>query len=365
MPGPNNAAEQSMEEILASIRKIIAEEPIGTRPETASQGRSNANPSLPIGAAASPPPQRAGVSGAISIDDVLDQADGASAEAKAGPSGGASAANGAANRRWSFANPFGGAPPAKAPSPGNAMVASETTRNGSREEVKPFFPPMERTPGPAGGPDLGGVAPDQAAKPAAAPDDPAPPEADPVLVEAREKVARHLGKPVTEAERPAPLGLRSIRDAASLESKAQEPAKRPAAEGLVARTAAAGAQANAETAGPYAPAGRTASSRAPSETASVPAASVPAASRATERQSDGKAASHGQNAEGPQQGRAASGAGTPTAADPVRTLEATIAEMLRPVLREWLDANLPRMVQQVLREEMSKSPLPGKDGSGA
>jgi cell pole-organizing protein PopZ len=42
----------------------------------------------------------------------------------------------------------------------------------------------------------------------------------------------------------------------------------------------------------------------------------------------------------------------------------TVAELLRPMLREWLDANLPRIVQQVLREELGKSPLPGKDGSG-
>lgn len=350
MPGPDNASEQSMEEILASIRKIIAEEPIGTRSETASQGRGHANPSLPTNAPASPSAQRAGTSGAISIDDVLDLTDGASAEANARPAGSinsAPAANGAAHRRWSFANPFGGAQPSKA-----AETAPERSRNGVREEAKAASPVAERTPGAAGGPDLGDVVPDQAEKPAAAHNGPTPPEADPVLVEAREKVARHLGKPVTEAERPAPLGLRSIRDPASLESKPQEPARKPAPDGLVARTAAV-PQFDKEANGGRA----TAVASQSRHTAAAPASA--------ERQSDGKAAGAGQAIGESQQGGGGSGSGTPESAHGARTLEATIAEMLRPVLREWLDANLPRMVQQVLREEMSKSPLPGKDGSGA
>ena len=37
-----------------------------------------------------------------------------------------------------------------------------------------------------------------------------------------------------------------------------------------------------------------------------------------------------------------------------RSLEDTIATMLRPLLREWLDANLPRMVEKALREELGQ-----------
>jgi cell pole-organizing protein PopZ len=51
-------------------------------------------------------------------------------------------------------------------------------------------------------------------------------------------------------------------------------------------------------------------------------------------------------------------------AERARAFEDAVAEMLRPMLRDWLDANLPRLVQQALREEMSKSSLPGKDNTG-
>ncbi len=39
----------------------------------------------------------------------------------------------------------------------------------------------------------------------------------------------------------------------------------------------------------------------------------------------------------------------------VRTLEDTVAEMLRPLLREWLENNMPRIVESALRLEMADS----------
>lgn len=42
---------------------------------------------------------------------------------------------------------------------------------------------------------------------------------------------------------------------------------------------------------------------------------------------------------------------------PVRSLEDTVAEMLRPMLREWLDSNMPHIVEKCLREEMGKPVL--------
>ena len=39
---------------------------------------------------------------------------------------------------------------------------------------------------------------------------------------------------------------------------------------------------------------------------------------------------------------------------PAKSFEETIAAMLRPLLREWLDANMPRMVDKALRQELSE-----------
>jgi cell pole-organizing protein PopZ len=41
--------------------------------------------------------------------------------------------------------------------------------------------------------------------------------------------------------------------------------------------------------------------------------------------------------------------------DGVRTLEDTVAELLRPMLRQWLDANMPRIVEKALRVELAES----------
>jgi hypothetical protein len=44
-----------------------------------------------------------------------------------------------------------------------------------------------------------------------------------------------------------------------------------------------------------------------------------------------------------------------------RSLEDTVAEMLRPMLREWLDANMPRIVEKALRVELAaNAQRPGK-----
>ena len=42
-------------------------------------------------------------------------------------------------------------------------------------------------------------------------------------------------------------------------------------------------------------------------------------------------------------------------AQPIRTMEDTVAELLRPMLRQWLDANMPRIVEKALRVELAES----------
>jgi len=37
-----------------------------------------------------------------------------------------------------------------------------------------------------------------------------------------------------------------------------------------------------------------------------------------------------------------------------RTIEELVREMLRPLLKEWLDGNLPRLVERVVREEVDR-----------
>jgi cell pole-organizing protein PopZ len=47
----------------------------------------------------------------------------------------------------------------------------------------------------------------------------------------------------------------------------------------------------------------------------------------------------------------------------VRTLDDTIIELLRPMIRQWLDDNMPRMVEKALRIELAAS-LQAKGVSG-
>lgn len=42
-------------------------------------------------------------------------------------------------------------------------------------------------------------------------------------------------------------------------------------------------------------------------------------------------------------------------AESIRTLEDTVAELLRPMLRQWLDANMPRIVEKALKVELAES----------
>ena len=53
----------------------------------------------------------------------------------------------------------------------------------------------------------------------------------------------------------------------------------------------------------------------------------------------------------------------PTAAPAggVRTLEDTVVDLLRPMIRQWLDDNMPRMVEKALRVELAQSVKPKGD----
>ena len=42
----------------------------------------------------------------------------------------------------------------------------------------------------------------------------------------------------------------------------------------------------------------------------------------------------------------------------VQTLEDTVARLLRPMLRQWLDDNMPRIVEKAFREEWASQAAP-------
>jgi cell pole-organizing protein PopZ len=380
MSRPEKAVEPSMEEILASIRKIISEEPIGTRPgpsdgEAPKDALGRYEPGADPALSSSPfshDPYKLQESDAVGIDDVVKLAQGTTSDSTAGDKG------------RSFAKPAS-AEPRVSPQASNGVATGNATPThaGLSEGAKPVLPASQRDHNGAGSAsEIAGAAPRQSDDAAKAPRPSM--DADAALSDARAKIERHLGTPKTDNIDRAPLpGLKSIRDA---EFRGAKPRTEPdttgkaGADGLMARVAAASARpetvptnetaepAKAETsvasngaikasADVKGPAQKPAESPAPAKP-DVSKARVPdaAASPANTAKGQGVASAVGQ---------AAANGTTAPAGERARAFEDAVAEMLRPMLRDWLDANLPRLVQQALREEMGKSSLPGKDNTGS
>jgi cell pole-organizing protein PopZ len=327
----NKPVEPSMEEILASIRKIIAEEPIGTRPDPVNPALK-ASPRSDASQKLSPLPE------ALAIDDVLDMAGGA------GSSPGASARNGAASKStdagWNLGKPVGATVSTATPQTSHATEAKAAGNGAAHsEEVKPAVAQRSDT--------FGTTVPGRAAERETAVERPAAPRVDVALSEAQKKVERHLGSLPDVAERPAPLGLRSVR----------EPNRdaKPAAGSLMGRVAAA-----------HVPTESVADIQTKAHTANGAAGASAVAASATAKQAEATAAAKTESvATGATAAKAAAAAAAPATAaktEPAKpaagsaktSLEEAVAEMLRPMLSTWLDTNLPRIVQEVVREEMAK-----------
>ena len=353
----NKPVEPSMEEILASIRKIIAEEPIGTRPDPVNQA-PKASARTETAQKLGPAPE------ALAIDDVLDMAGGA------GLSTGGVERNGAVSKGtdggWSLGKPAGAAAASGAaarqashamkPLAANGVAGNlESARSPARgEEIKPAAPDRSDT--------FGATIPGRAAETDASGDRSAAVRQDVALSEARQKVERHLGTLPDVAERPAPLGLRSIREPVRPDTT------KSAAGGLVARVAATQAPAEPVAVDTQAALG----DKGRAVSGSVGAAATVANPPAKQAVSTPAAKTEHVEARGAE-ARTAAVAATPAAAaakaeaakaaagNPKPSLEEAVAEMLRPMLSTWLDTNLPRIVQDVVREQMAKAPLPGTD----
>jgi cell pole-organizing protein PopZ len=326
----NKPVEPSMEEILASIRKIIAEEPIGTRPDPVHQQAGKAAPRSDGG------PKRSPMLEALAIDDVVDMA------------GGAGQSPGAGGRSASTNGAHGGASgqdKRAAPQSTQPVEATVTTGNGAAraEEAKPAAD--------ARSPDaLGATVPGRKAELDTPPERPAAQSVDAVLSEAQKKVDRHFGSLPEPAERPAPLGLRSIRDplrdvkaaAGSLTSRVAA-ATQAAAEPVVDKVRVGNGAAGAATTVAGAPA-----KQAETTAAKTDATAAKATAQTTAATPTPVSAAQSESTK-------------PAAGQSKASLEEAVAEMLRPMLNTWLEANLPRIVEQVVREHVAKTPLPGKD----
>ena len=51
------------------------------------------------------------------------------------------------------------------------------------------------------------------------------------------------------------------------------------------------------------------------------------------------------------------------ASEPARTLEDSVADMLRPMLQRWVDDNMPRIIEKALRVEVARAAKPGPSSS--
>ncbi len=381
--------EPSMEEILASIRKIIAEEPIGSRAGPESQDAdADGEPPLPAG----DPGHRAdGPTLSIpsrseddsegppySVEDALaDLMD--DPQRRSGRAAGKDEFSKPQSRpgsdedsrpSWLFgrqSSPPGGAPQ----SPAGASTGADRGQGGGLlGQLGSLRESPERAAAEGG---ISGTRPTSGPKP----------------LEIGSIFDRHR-----EAGRPAPA------DFPTLPQVPSHDVPRPAAPRVPAREGSPASARADEGSAPVPPA---ASPAAPRSAAPMPMARSPepAADRAPGHKPEerlrpapsepaarqDKAAplvdtNHGQQRERPteavrtavQSVGAASGNEKPVASpapqpstEPplARTLEDTVADLLRPMLREWLDANMPRIVEKALRVELAASAKrPGTDGSG-
>lgn len=446
MSKADKAGEPSMDEILASIRKIIAEEPVGAR--------KAALPAQP--AVATTSASRTDAAPKVTLDDVLGLADGAP-RAQAATGGDAKPPSDVPS--WLF------------PSPARAAPAPEKPA-AVREPSKPFFP----APGPSGAAtthgaegDLGAIVPRRAeeagdlrsgaaterrpqsgqsgrvpewlARPGAvggqAMSQPLPPPAEPTRVTQRDTLASAAATPVS----PEPAlargndlsGFAETVRSASMPTMATDPVAKPA---VTAKAPAASEASQGETK----PDAVDALGSSPANAAPVSAERLERAALATESEKKASAAVSATAA--PEAAAAAavatspiasSAASTPKTTHPnggadriiapqatsipvaqpvaapatakkdkpitvvdtpvpvakpavlaerpkaakpavaadlvptmpqaagVRTLEDTVVDLLRPMIRQWLDDNMPRMVEKALRIELAQSVKPRLD----
>jgi cell pole-organizing protein PopZ len=425
MPRPDKGTEPSMEEILASIRKIIAEEPIGSRFEPVHLDALSAvdpvtpvNPVTPVKEQASVAGTRApmhfgnagpGIAqatratrGRVVLDDALadlvepdeSEAVGAVKKSVQGPPLPAAAlpaktpsADTRQRPSWLFSHPHPIPNPEpvalslREPSQAGALppTARDVPLAGSRAEpgagplvnklVNPSVEGFTAGTTTAGESDIAALRPDGATdhrvvitgQPNAAgpvsghglPSNIGPETlpSDPGV----EPAAAPAGRSAQEVS-AAPVG--------AMFGTPSDPTSRPEAEAAPARVAAPCP--SGQVVGQPAACAAVAAASVPVSTVSMPVstaapavdnvdtATTIAASTALNALAQGLAASTAVPALEESVAAPVNQPVTPA----VRTLEDTVADLLRPMLRQWLDANMPRIVEKALRVELAEGVNP-------
>lgn len=375
MEKPDKTSEPSMEEILASIRKIIAEEPIGSRPGPEPEPRGPAlagpessskpsdlsgRPSLALPPRDEHTPNRPPFSADDPLADLTDDPlpRFPTAPGRQDPAPSPSARTGVPsedNQRpsWLFSRP-GSSPVQPVPQSG-ADGSRSAGLMGQLDAIRPL--PQSGVSGadslapkPSGAQRV--VTPDTlfdrqkgAERPAVGGVTPLPGHTpDLMQPEARTSALDAGGAASQDIERQASAGAESGDNRS--EQGYQQPKLAPLSDSKPQPGSAAAAERPRQ--------GQQLTEAPASDKSQVAADGLvrtPASPLASLAQ--GLAAVGGKLDAG--KAEAASAAKASPAADraAVRTLEDTVAELLRPMLRDWLDANMPRIVEKALKDELA------------
>jgi hypothetical protein len=382
MSKPDATGAKSLEEILASIRKSLGG---AGEPRDAANGLRGAVPN-PVQVAPEPEP----------LDDAASDVDGDGLSARL--AGALSEPTNGAVLDDDFTELL--APDSKKPAPSEPAATAKPADARSEGTDPLWF--LRRPSADAESKSKGSQPPATRTQPGEAASAPAPAQAPAPVEEvklSRPEVLRaslpplfgaETGHPLAAAARTVPLPD-APKAAPSVGPTARMPAAAPAALGEVGKAAPA----NLLTARtqpllpPVQPADEAAKVVAEAEAPPAPAAREPTFFRAAapapvaEAAPEPQAESGPQAASGPQpaaEAKPANGLLTEVHADTAakaapalllepsvpkpapaaeppqaRTLEQVIGEMLEPLIRQWLESNLPRLVEQVVREEVARA----------
>ena len=365
MSKPDPTATKSLEEILASIRKSLADEPPPRQPELPAAPAQTAQPDPKPASSAASDPLKAngaevlagklaagllnGVSRSQASDDDLSDllatapkkpAPAAPAAAVDAPKPGEAKSN-ARDPLW-FLTRLSAAAAADAPPPGPAARARdaakapappvEDVKLSRPETLRPSLPPLfgagsEPIPPAAARPDIQDTGPTARTEPRNIPTQ-VNGEARPAKAEPEVPVTTPAAPtPVVQAAPPAPPPAIPI--AADTVSKEPPPA-----------------------------------SSAP-ETAPTVAVVIPSQPAEVEPSAPGAQVRADPAAEPPppMADSAPAPSPEPVGAAPTRGFEQAVGELLEPVIRQWLQSNLPRMIDKAVREEVVRALAAERDAA--
>ncbi|HXF53295.1 MAG TPA: DUF2497 domain-containing protein [Hyphomicrobiaceae bacterium] len=311
------ATEQSLDEILASIRKIIAEDPANATPPPPPAPPRSPGPPPVGGSSPSMPLQRSQPESGSERRKTTDlEADLADLLGSITP------------RPGTNAPPAQAAAEAKGPSVAPARSNGNALASTAPQRHRPLMEVLNRA----------------RAERAQQVEGVVPPPALPV------QTVRAAPPPSAPVERDAPSGRppSTPAPASSVEPRQAEPGKE-----AEPGTADAAAPVNATEV-------RAGASEPASANAPAPPDAVAAAAAAVARKVAATMPSAPVTARPFMAARSAQASG-----EGGRTLEETVADLLRPMLRQWLDANMPRIVEKALKTELAERGNTAKGSTGS